>query len=102
LVLIIKSTILTNQNSLGNKEGNRPKRLDGSFSVEFLTVSPTYAIQKSRGDGLVKAKILSANNFIIKFVIPKTAISGPILYKTIVEEEALPRGLNFGTIEIRK
>jgi len=52
--------------------------------------------------GLVKAKVLSANNFIIKFVIPKTAISGPIVYKTIVKEEALPRFLIFGAIEIQK
>ena len=52
--------------------------------------------------GSVKATILSGTNFILKVIVPESAISGPILYKTWLKEETLPRIIICGTIEIRK
>lgn len=77
---------------------NEELYLEGK-NLAFKDKSEVYFLSET---SMVSATILSGTDFLIKVTVPESAISGPILYKTWLKEETLPRFIICGTIEIRK
>lgn len=77
---------------------NEKLRLEGK-NLWFNENSQVHFITET---GTVKAEIIKGDNFKLDVMVPDSAISGPIIYTTHVNEENNYRAFNFGVIEIRK